>query len=120
MARRRRICPRCGLTISWVEKRKIGKRIYYYAIHEYNIGGKTERKACYLGPEQYKYVTATHADEGIAFYGLIKKERELEYLYQLLEVITQKIESKELKTEEVKVLRERLLKLIEMIDTNYK
>jgi len=115
-----RVCPRCGGIVSWTEKRKIGKRYYYYAVHEYNIEGKKIRKLCYLGPEEYKYVTYTHANEGLSFYGLIKKERQIEYLYQLLDAISEKIEGKELKTEEAKILRERLLKVIELIDTHYK
>jgi len=51
-------CPRCGLPISYMERRKVGSRVYIYAVHyegyERGPNGRPRPKLrrCYLGPEE--------------------------------------------------------------------
>jgi hypothetical protein len=46
-----RICPVCGQRITYLEKKKIHERIYFYSVHVKREGGKRKVKRCYLGPE---------------------------------------------------------------------
>ncbi len=51
-----RVCPRCGQPISYIERRRIGNNVYYYAVHyEGYERGPDEKprpklRRCYLGP----------------------------------------------------------------------
>lgn len=74
------ICPRCGVKINWIERRRVGDSIYYYAVHETKIEGKRHIRKCYLGPETYEYVSRTHAREGLVLRGLLDSDRVLDYL----------------------------------------
>jgi hypothetical protein len=74
-------CPRCGLVISWVERIRRGDRVYYVAAH--SSGGKRARR-CYLGPEEYVYVSKLHKDLGIVLLGASEHERAFEYIRSLL------------------------------------
>jgi len=53
-----KVCPRCGEPISYIERRKMGNRVYLYAVHYYGYergpDGKPRPKLrrCYLGPEE--------------------------------------------------------------------
>ena len=53
-----KVCPRCGEPISYIERRKVGNRVYVYAVHYYGYergpNGKPRPKLrrCYLGPEE--------------------------------------------------------------------
>jgi hypothetical protein len=75
-------CPRCGLVISWVERVRRGGRVYYVAAHS-SGGGKRARR-CYLGPEEYVYVSKLHEDLGIVLLGASERERAFEYIRSLL------------------------------------
>ena len=77
---RTKICPRCGAPFKWLERRRIGNRVYYYAVHELRVGGRRYIKKCYLGPETYTYVTKLHSREGLELRGLVDRSRVLEYL----------------------------------------
>jgi hypothetical protein len=49
-------CPKCGLQISWLKRKRVGNNIYVYAIHYL---GKKKRKECYISPlEKYEYVSS--------------------------------------------------------------
>jgi hypothetical protein len=49
-------CPKCGLQVSWLKRKRIGNNIYVYAIHYL---GKKKRKECYISPEEkYEYVSS--------------------------------------------------------------
>ena len=80
-----KLCPRCGMPYSYLEIRRRGDKIYYYAVHEEWKGGRRiSRRKCYLGPDIYTYVTALHTDERLVLYGMLNKERALAYLERLL------------------------------------
>jgi len=71
------ICPRCGQPYRYLEKRKIGNNVYYYAVHyegyERGPDGKPRPKLrkCYLGPEKYIVASKLHSDLGLTLKGLI-------------------------------------------------
>jgi len=74
-------CPRCGGVISWIESQRKGGRVYYVAVHYLGrVGGKRMVKKCYLGPEEYVYVSRTHQDLDITLEGLIRDRRLINYL----------------------------------------
>ena len=82
------ICPRCGEPYSWIEERKIGNNVYYYAVHVKKVGSKRKVKKCYLGPEIYRYVTKTHSREGLALKGLVDPDRVIHYLDTIIAYIS--------------------------------
>jgi hypothetical protein len=78
-------CPRCGLVISWVERVRRGDRVYYVAAHS-SGGGKRARR-CYLGPEEYVYVSKLHEDLGLTLRGALERDRWVDYMASLVEAI---------------------------------
>jgi len=59
--------------------------VYYYAVHVFkDSSGKRRVKKCYLGPEEYEYVSRLHAKEGLTLKGLRDRQRALEYLDALI------------------------------------
>jgi hypothetical protein len=58
-------CPRCGEPISFIERRKMGNRVYLYAVHYYGYKrdshGKVRPrlKRCYLGPADSPLVSVS-------------------------------------------------------------
>ena len=66
-------CPRCGQPISFVERRVIRGHVYYYATHVAVVDGRKRFRKCYLGAEQYTYVTGQHADLGLQIKGMIQE-----------------------------------------------
>jgi len=80
-----KLCPRCGAPYSWIERRVVGKRVYYYAVHVYrDSSGKRTVKRCYLGPEEYEYVSMLHVKEGLTLKGLRDSQRAIGYLDALI------------------------------------
>lgn len=86
---RERICPRCGLRYSWVERRRVDDQVYIYAVHDTMVGDKRRIKKCYLGPVSYKYVTRLHEREGLVLRGLADSDRVMEYLDALIEYLSE-------------------------------
>jgi hypothetical protein len=77
-------CPKCGLKYSYIDYKKVGNRVYAYAVHVEH--GK--RKRCYLGARDgYVHVSVTHADIGLKLKGLSSEDRVLEYLETLLDYV---------------------------------
>jgi len=114
--RERPICPRCGEPFSYVSKEKRGFRYYYYAVHEYYSNGKRTRHKCYLGPvDEYIHVSDLHRErEGLILYGLINKERALEYFDVLVSYIAKEIP--DLSPEKVRYVIDRLDYLKQLIE----
>ena len=84
-----KVCPRCGNSFSYIERRRRGERVYFYAVHESYEDGKRHVKKCYLGPAQYYYVWKLHRDTGldIDLQGAINADRALDYLEDIVEVL---------------------------------
>ena len=75
------ICPRCGEPYSYLERRSVGGKVYYYAVHYEGIkDGKRRYRKCYLGPDYYTYTSLLHEREGLVFKGLMDNDRLLVYL----------------------------------------
>jgi hypothetical protein len=82
------VCPRCGLPYNYVERNRVGERVYLYAVHfeEAVVDGKVRkrRRRCYLGPAgAYEYVSKLHFREGLLLYGLAVEDRAVRYLESL-------------------------------------
>lgn len=43
-------CPRCGLKYSYIERRKIGNKVYLYVVHYLRVGSERKIRKCYLSP----------------------------------------------------------------------
>jgi len=113
----RLVCPRCGGFISWVERRRVGNRIYYYAVHVIDskrVCGKIVRRIrkCYLGPEKYVYVSKLHSIEGLVLRGLVDNYRLVEYL----ETITKYVISVGIEPRTWKRIKEILTRTLEKLD----
>ncbi len=109
------VCPRCGLVVDWFEEKRVGERIYVYAVHYLGFEkGKKKVKKCYLGPlESYEYVSHLHRKEGLEFYGLTNPARIFEYLNRLLDAL---FEVENLNLEGVDKLIEKMRKAIELLE----
>ena len=87
-----RICPRCKLPFSYLERRRdrsTGK-VYYYVVHYEGYtrtsSGKIRKKVrkCYLGPDYYDYGSRTHEEEGLVLRGMLYHDRVFVYLDALI------------------------------------
>jgi len=91
-------CPRCGQSVSYIEKHRRNGHVYYYAVHylgyERAPDGRVVKRLrkCYLGPDIYSYVSGTHGDLGLTFRGLAERGRELEYLEGLVRALEGRLE----------------------------
>jgi len=89
-----RVCPRCGMPYSYIKEKRVGGKVYVYAVHYLGyerVGGRVRKvvRECYLGPrDRYDYVTQTHVREGLVFRGLVDPDRALEYLEALINYIS--------------------------------
>lgn len=83
----KRICPRCKLPYSYLERRQVGDRVYLYTVHESREHGKRRIKKCYLGPDKYRYVSKLHSPEGLVLRGLHDQDRVIDYLESLLQYL---------------------------------
>jgi hypothetical protein len=71
--------------ISWVERVRRGGRVYYVAAHS-SGGGKRARR-CYLGPEEYVYVSKLHEDLNLVLKGALDGDRWVDYMVSLVDAI---------------------------------
>jgi len=61
------VCPRCGQPYHYLERRRIGNNVYYYAVHYegYERGpdgrARPRLRRCYLGPADSPLVSVSHA-----------------------------------------------------------
>jgi len=114
------ICPRCGQPYRYLERRRIGNNVYYYAVHyegyERGPDGRPRPKLrrCYLGPSAYVEVTKTHSDLGLTFKGLIEEGRERDYMEALANTIEGRLREGSLRPEEALELARSLDRLAEL------
>jgi len=75
-------CPRCGLPYSYIKRKRIGGRVYLYAIHKSK--GKVTRE-CYLGPQGgYEYVSKLHEDVNLELKSVVERSW-VEYVKSMVE-----------------------------------
>ena len=101
-----KVCPRCGRQYEYIEERKQGERVYFYAVHVEKLpGGKRRVKRCYLGPLVYSYVSKLHRKEGLVFKGLLEVNRAIEYLESILQSLLNGSADRETRREIARKLR---------------
>jgi hypothetical protein len=112
-------CPRCGRPISYYERKRVGHRVYVYAVHYLGYtrtpSGKIKKRVekCYLGPEdRYIHATSTHLREGLVLRGLAARDRAIEYLDALISYL----ERAELDPLLARRLAERFKRLAEALE----
>jgi len=102
------ICPRCGRPIKYIERHRVGDRIYLYAVHGVSKkNGKTRIDRCYLGPEDhYVYVTRTHSEAlGMTLRNILNIEENVkQYMEELITYLAQADDPG---------LREKIIKILE-------
>jgi len=114
------ICPRCGQPYRYLERRRFGNNVYYYAVHyegyERGPDGRPRPKLrrCYLGPSTYVEVSKLHADLGLTLKGLIEEGREKDYINALAEAIEARLRDGSLRPEEALELARSLDRLTEL------
>ena len=114
------ICPRCGQPYRYLERRRFGNNVYYYAVHyegyERGPDGRPRPKLrrCYLGPSTYVEVSKLHADLGLTLKGLIEEGREKDYINALAEAIEARLRDGRLRPEEALELARSLDRLTEL------
>ena len=101
-----KLCPRCGAKYTYIEKRRHGGQLYYFAVHETRVQGRRRVRKCYLGPDRY-----VHAElfNPLGLSGLVAGEvRFLQYIAAINNLIDKFVENMDReKTEELlKALRE--------------
>lgn len=109
------VCPRCGLPYSYVEERKVGDRVYYYAVHYSRVNGRRYVHRCYLGPSVYEYVSRLHQREGLVLKGLSDPERILDYLDAIINYIKLKNIDPDL-SKRIKSRARKLLKILKELE----
>jgi len=105
----KRICPRCGLRYSWIERKRVGYHEYFYAVH---VDGGA-RKKCYLGPKTYENVTKLHYDMALVLKGLLDRDRAVEYLEILLVKVRREVEGGKVGEDQVQRLLALAKRLVE-------
>ena len=115
------LCPRCGRPVDWVERVRIGGRVYLYAVHyggyEKLENGKARKKVekCYLGPEDaYIYATTTHENLGLVLKGTHDSGRVLDYLDALVRYLERP--GLELRSERLRQIAAKLRELADSLD----
>jgi uncharacterized Zn finger protein (UPF0148 family) len=86
-------CPKCGLPINWIERKKVNGHIYYVAAHVMRDNGKRVVKRCYLGAERYTYVTGQHLNLGIELKGMVQEAMGESRLAEYLRGVARAVES---------------------------
>jgi len=120
------VCPRCGQPISYIEKRKIGNNVYYYAVHyegyERGPDGKPRPKLrrCYLGPEKYVLTNRVLATAGIQVKSLAQQLTEdkplvVSQLEELAKAVEEKMARTEMSAYTAQQLADRLQGLVDRL-----
>jgi len=106
-----KICPRCGLKYSYIERRRVGSQVYLLSVHYIREGKRRRVKKCYLGPaDSYIYVSRTHE---FPLKGPVDRNRLLVYLEFILNYI--EVRREELSEDTKKQLIERFKKIIRLL-----
>jgi hypothetical protein len=81
-----KICPRCGSPYNYIDTRKVGGGVYYYAVHVEKTPEGRKVKKCYLGSKHYQYVEQF---QHLSLSGLIDEERYLRYAINVLDKLSE-------------------------------
>ena len=120
------VCPRCGQPISYIERRRRGNQVYYYAIHyegyERTPDGKPRPKLrrCYLGPEKYVLTNRILAATGVQVKSLVHQLIEgkpliVSQLEDLVKAVEEKMAKTEMSAYTAQQLADRLQGLVEKL-----
>ena len=114
-------CPRCGLPIDFLERKKVGNQVYLYAWH-YLRGpdGGRQVKKCYLGPERYIHGQVTHEPLGVVLKGMGQDLDDMprygEYLKNVAQTLRQKMQDRTLPSKHAKIIVEAIEDLATLIE----
>ena len=104
-----KICPRCGSPYNYIDKRKVGDGVYYYAVHVEKTPEGRKVKKCYLGSGSYRYVEQF---QNLNLSGLIDEKRYLRYAINILD----KLNGEELQKLDGKLVMNFVLNIISKLD----
>ena len=111
-----KICPKCGVKYSWLERRVTKHNVYIYAVHVTFEGKKRKVRKCYLGAEKcYKYVERVHYDIAPMLRGLHDSKRAIDYLERIVDFLESNSEEFDLET--LKDMRARLEGFLAYLDS---
>jgi len=116
-----RPCPRCGLPIDFLERKRVRNQVYLYAWH-YLRGpdGRRQIKKCYLGPEKYIHGQVTHEPMGVVLKGMGQDLEDIprlsEYLTNVAQTLRQKIEGRTLPSRHARAIAQALEELAALIE----
>jgi hypothetical protein len=92
----RRLCPRCSFPFKSLAGVTIGGNTYYVAKHVVYIEGqRIPVWYCYLGPNEYIYVTTLHEDLDLTLRGAIEEGRWVEYIERIINSVLEKARKSE-------------------------
>ena len=116
-----RPCPRCGLPIDFLERKRVGNQVYYVAWH-YLRGpdGRRQIKRCYLGPEKYVHANRLLAAAGLHVKSLAQQLMEdrplvVSQLEELAKAIEEKMARTEISAYTAQQLADRLQGLLDRL-----
>jgi hypothetical protein len=115
------VCPRCGLPIDFLERKRVGNQVYLYAWH-YLRGpdGRRQIKRCYLGPEKYVHANRLLAAAGLHVKSLAQQLMEdrplvVSQLEELAKAIEEKMARTEISAYTAQQLADRLQDLLDRL-----
>jgi len=114
-------CPRCHMTIDFLERKRVRGQVYLYAWH-YLRGpdGKRKIKRCYLGPEHYIHGQVTHKPMGIDLKGMGQDLEDIprysEYLRNVAKRLRNLIEDHTLPSRHARAIAEAIEELAGLIE----
>ena len=114
-------CPRCHMTIDFLERKRVRGQVYLYAWH-YLKGpdGKRKIKKCYLGPEHYIHGRVTHEPMGIDLKGMGQDLEDIprysEYLMNVAQALRLKMQDRTLPSIHARAIAQALEGLAALIE----
>jgi len=117
-----RPCPRCGLPIDFLERRRTKTGQVYYIAWHYVRGpdGTRKVKKCYLGPRTYRHGKVTHESMGVELHGMVVDLEDIprysEYLGKMAKNLRQKMADRTLPSVHARAIVEAVEELAGLIE----
>ena len=116
-----RPCPRCGLPIDFLERKRVRNQVYLYAWHYLrDENGKRKVKKCYLGPERYIHGQVTHEPMGVVLKGMGQDLQDIprlsEYLTNVAQTLRLRMEDRSLPSIHARAIAQALEELAALIE----